>query len=689
MPDDSDGPRPPRALRHPTVLIAHGDARVDDWYWLNERDNHEVIAHLEAENVYTAAMTEHTSELQELLYKEIVARIQETDLSVPARKRPWLYYTRTEQGRQYGIHCRRCAGTGTPAVPPEEQILLDENETAGDAGYFALGGFSVSPDHSLLAYSTDTTGGERYTLRFRDLQSGRDLEDVVEDTYYGLAWASDNARVFYTRPDDAMRPHQLWRHTLGEPEDTCVYEEPDEHFYVGVARTKDDAYVLMTLHSSVTTEVHGLRADDPEGTLQVMEPRRQGIEYSAVHYGANFYIVTNDQAENFRLVEAPDSEPGRIRWRDVVPHDREVRLEGADVLGGHLVLYERAEGSPRVRVMRLTDGDTHVVPQPESVSTSWPGQNLEVDSTVLRYEYTSLVTPRSVYDYDLSSRERTLLKRQPVLGDFDPSLYRTERLWANCDDETRVPVSVVYREGLVRDGQAPCLLYGYGSYEASTDPTFSSLRLSLLDRGFVFAIVHVRGGGEMGRRWYTEGKLSAKPNTFRDFILCARHLVDESWTSTDRLVARGGSAGGLLMGAVANMAPTMFRAIVAEVPFVDCLTTILDDSLPLTVIEWEEWGNPKEDRSAYEWIKSYSPYDNLVHQRYPDILATAGINDPRVSYWEPAKWAAKLREVSPESRVLLKTELGAGHQGPSGRYDAWRDEAFILAFVLDAVGIRG
>ena len=721
--------------RRPVRLEAHGDVRVDDWYWLRDKDDPAVIRHLEAENAYTEAALSGTERLRRGLYDEMVARIEETDLSVPVRKGPWLYYGRTVEGSSYGIHCRRPAasvragsggtgsgGTGSggtdpgaprPDRPPKgrpegEEVLLDENELARGHEYFAMGNLEVSPDHRWLAYSTDTTGGERYTMRFTDLSTGRASAEVLEDTSYGVAWANDNATVFYVRVDDAMRPYQVWRHRVGTEADadTLVYEEPDHRFYVGVGRTRDDRYVLLGLDSKITSEYRAVRADDPEGRFEVIEPRRQGIEYTVDHdrgdpstgRDGRFLIVTNDGAEDFRLVEAPDDSTGRDSWREVIPARAGVRLDAVDPFADHLVVYEREGGETRARVIDAASGSSTAIDRPESPSTIWGGANPEYESRTLRYEYTSLVTPRSVYDLDLGTGASTLLKRQPVLGDFDPLSYRTARRWATADDGTRVPLSLVYRPDLVGDHgperPAPCLLYGYGSYEVSIDPTFSSLRLSLLDRGFVFAIAHVRGGGEMGRSWYERGKFAAKPNTFTDFVACAHALIDEGWTTPGQLVARGGSAGGLLMGAVANLAPGLFRAMVAEVPFVDCLTTILDETLPLTVLEWEEWGNPVEDPEIYAAMKAYSPYDNIRGVddegravRYPDILATGGLSDPRVGFWEPAKWVAKLRAANPANRVLLKTELGAGHGGPSGRYDAWRDEAFIYAFILDALGL--
>jgi oligopeptidase B len=715
------------------AIEAHGDVRTDDWFWLRDKDDPEVIKHLEAENAYTEAAMAGTTGLQASLFEEIVARIEETDLSVPVRKGPWLYYSRTVEGSSYAIHCRRPAapdgpgtasgetatGDGTP--PEDERVLLDENQLAEGHEYFAVGNLEISPDHRWLAYSTDTTGGERYTMFFVDLDTGELSPETLDATSYGAAWANDNATVFFVRVDEAMRPYQLWRHRVGtEPaDDTLVFEEGDDHFYLGAGRTKDDAYIVLGLESKVTTEAWALDANRPLGAFAVIEPRRQGIEYSVHHDRADpaagresrFLIVTNDGAEDFRLMEAPDEAPDRGHWREVIGARPGTRLDSVDPFAGHLVVYEREGGETRIRVIDATTGVSTPIDKPESPSTIWGGANPEYDSSTLRYEYSSLVTPRSVYDEDLGTGSNVLLKRQPVLGDFDPDRYRTERRWASADDGARVPISLVYRPDLVQvpapgdhapdDGGgggdsagAPCLLYGYGSYETSIDPTFSSLRLSLLDRGFVFAIAHVRGGGEMGRRWYEEGKLAAKPTTFTDFVTCARALIAEGWTSPAKLVARGGSAGGLLMGAVANLAPELFRAVVAEVPFVDCLTTILDETLPLTVLEWEEWGNPVEDPAIYRVMKSYSPYDNVRSVddrgrpiRYPDILATAGLSDPRVGFWEPAKWVAKLRAANPENRVLLKTELGAGHGGPSGRYDGWKDEAFVYAFILDALGL--
>jgi oligopeptidase B len=595
----------------------------------------------------------------------------------------------------------------------EEQILLDENQLAEGHDYFAVGTAVVSPDHHVLAYGTDTKGDERYELHFRSLAaeqlSGR-APEVVADTGYGLAWSSQSTVVFYVRLDEAMRPYQLWRHELGtDPSgDTLVFEEEDRRFSLGTGRTRDGAFVLIALHSTNTTEWLAIPADDPTSAPRVVLPRREGREYSVDHLGGAggcgwFIVLTNEDAQDFRVMASSDDAMGTDEeWQEVIAHRPGVRIEDVDAFSDVLVLSERSEAETLVRVVPLQPGDeplagdllstSWIIPSSESPSSSWLGANPEPDVTSLRFGRTSMVTPSSVLQITLDSRTETLLKQEPVLGEFDPGHYVTQRIWAEADDGTRVPISLVHQRGLALP--APCLLYGYGAYEISLDPTFSPHRLSLLDRGMVYAVAHVRGGGEMGRAWYEGGRMEHKANTFSDFIACARHLVAQGIARSDAVAARGGSAGGLLIGAVANQAPDLFSALVAQVPFVDMLTTMLDADLPLTVGEWEEWGNPLADRAAYNRMLSYSPYDNVSGRdrdgsarTYPSLLVTAGLNDPRVSYWEPAKWVAKIRSLSPSTRVLLRTELGAGHGGPSGRYDAWKEEALVFAFLLDALAM--
>jgi oligopeptidase B len=702
-------PAPPEPERRPHVLRAHGDERVDDWYWLGRRDDPAVVAHLEAENAYADAALSPLADLRRTVYDEMVARIAETDVSVPVRRGPWWYYVRTQEQKSYPIHCRRPAAPGeappqTAGGDPDEEVLLDENLLGEGLDFFETGSMAVSPDHRWLAYTTDSTGDEVYDLFFRPLGSapvpgGAPVpgSEVVSGVYYGLAWANDNATVYYTRVDQAMRPYQLWRHRIGtDPTaDVMVIEEPDGRFTLSVGRTKDGAFVVVAIQSTSTSEQWLLPADDPDAVPFVVEPRHPGTEYSVEHLsGGWFVILTNDGAPDFAVMAAPDTSPGRDSWRPLLPHRAGVRVEDLDVFDGWLVVSERADAQARVRVVPVDPSDpfggeplgaSWLVPSTEDPSTTWVDANPEYQSTSLRYQQSSLVTPRGIFDVDLRTGAVTLWKRQPVLGGYDPDQYRTYRVWAESADGVEVPVSVVHRAD--QPAGAPCVLYGYGAYEHSVDPVFSSLRLSLLDRGCTYAIAHVRGGGELGRRWYEDGRRSAKQHTFSDFIAVARHLVGTGVAAPGRLAARGASAGGLLMGAVVNQAPELFCAVVAEVPFVDVLTTMLDPSLPLTVGEWEEWGDPLHDPEAYEWIREYSPYDNVRGDvPHPDLLVTAGLHDPRVGYWEPAKWVAKLRSVDPGCRALLRTELVAGHGGPSGRYDAWREEALATAFLLDAVG---
>ncbi|MEW2383716.1 S9 family peptidase [Micromonospora sp. NPDC047707] len=689
----------PVAKQVPTDRTHHGDTVVDEYAWLAVKDDPETIAYLTAENAYTEKRTTHLADLRGQLFEETRRRTQETDLSVPARKGGYWYYTRTVEGQQYGVHCRRAVRDDETDPPISldgapldgEEVLLDGNLLAEGHDFFALGAFDVSPDGRWLAYSTDFSGDERFTLRVKDLTTGELLPDEVPDTFYGTAWSADASVLFYVTVDDAWRPNRVWRHTLGTPssEDAVAHQEDDERFWVGVELTRSEKFVVIDIHSKVTSEVLVIPAGNPTGTPASVAPRRQGVEYTVEHHGHRFLILHNDGAEDFALAYTSADAPGD--WVPLIEHSPGTRLEAVDAFENHLVVTLRTNGLTGLRVLPIGGGDPHDIEFPEPLYSVGLGSNPEYRTRQVRLGYTSLVTPDSVYDYDLVTRQMTLRRQKPVLPGpdgrpYDATAYEQHRDWALADDGTRVPISLVCRAGTPRDGSAPCLIYGYGSYEASMDPWFSVARLSLLDRGVVFAVAHIRGGGELGRRWYDQGKLLAKKNTFTDFVACARHLVKAGWTAGDRLVARGASAGGLLMGAVANLAPDAFAGIVAQVPFVDALTSILDPSLPLTVTEWEEWGNPLDDPEVYAYMKSYTPYENVRAVDYPAILAVTSLNDTRVLYHEPAKWIARLRATAPQGDYLLKTEMGAGHGGPSGRYDAWREEAFVNAWILDRLG---
>ncbi len=678
-------PVPPVAKVVPKKLVQHGDTRLDGYHWLRDKSNPEVIEYLKAENAYTDAVMKPTEPLQENLYREILGRIKQTDLSVPERIDQFYYYSRTEEGKQYQILCRKKGSLQAP-----EEVLLDLNALAQGHKYFRLGASKASPDHRMLAYSTDTSGAEAYTLVVKDLTTGALLKDEIPNTSYAVEWANDNRTLFYTTLDAAKRPYRLWRHTLGtDPkQDTLVYEEKDATFRLGLSKTRSRAFLLLSLRSTLSSEVHYLDANTPAGDFRVIDRRRPKVEYSVDHRGDTFYIRTNDRAKDFKLVTAPVAAPGKRNWRPLIPHRATVLLEDVDLFENHLVVTEREAGLRKIRITSLGDGQTHHVEFPEPVYTATVAGNPEFRTALLRFNYTSLVTPMSVFDYDMNARTRELKKQVEVLGGYDPARYQSERVFARAADGTRVPISLVYRKGMERNGRNPLWLYGYGSYGASTEPFFSSDRLSLLERGFVYAIAHIRGGSEMGRTWYESGKLLKKKNTFADFVACAEHLVREKYTSPDRLVASGGSAGGLLMGAVINLRPDLFKAVIAAVPFVDVVTTMLDPSIPLTTLEFDEWGNPVNKR-YYRYMKSYSPYDNVEAKAYPNLLVTTGLNDPRVAFWEPVKWVARLRVTKTDkNRLLLKTHLVAGHGGPSGRYSRFRETAFQYAFMLDVLGIK-
>jgi oligopeptidase B len=691
--------QPPVAERRPAERIFHGDTVIDNYSWLANRDDPAVIAYLTEENTYTDAVMAPLAGLRETLFTEVRTRTLETDLSVPARRHGFWYYSRTEEGKQYSIHCRVPATPGDDTPPaaeaggplPGEEVLLDGNALAEGHEFFQLGVYEVSPDHRWLGYSSDYAGDERYNLRFRDLSSGELLTDEIAGVGEGGCWSLDASVFFYVRVDDAWRPHQIWRHVIGtDPgDDVMIYEESDERFFAWVDLSRSERYVLLGAHSKTTGEVWFLPSDDPLTAPRVITPRRDGVEYSATHRGDRFLILHNHDAPDHELAWTPVDNPGE--WTTLIPHRPGVRLTEVDAFAGHVVVSLRRDGLTGMRV--LPDGaEPYDIAFPEPIYRVDAHVNMEYDATSFRLSYMSMVTPESIYDCDIATGKLTLRKQKPVLPAPDGRPYRADdyeqhREWAVAGDGTRVPISVMCRRGTARDGSAPVLLYGYGSYEHSIDPYFSVARLSLVDRGVVFAIAHIRGGGEMGRHWYDQGKMMAKKNTFADFTACARHMAAAGWTTSQRLVSRGGSAGGLLVGAALEMDPDAFGGVVANVPFVDALTSVLDPSLPLTVTEWEEWGDPLHDPEAYAYIKSYSPYENVESRTYPPILALGSLNDTRVSYAEPAKWTAKIRALSPRTEIILKTEMGAGHGGPSGRYDLWKEEAFINAWVLRRVGL--
>ncbi len=702
MPDQQT---PPRAKRVPTTRSFHGDEFVDEYEWLRDKDSAETLAYLEAENAYTESRTAHLAGLRETLFEEIRSRTQETDLSVPSRIGDWWYYGRSIEGKQYGLSCRCPIRGDDDWAPPQltaeddvpgEQVLLDVNELAEGHDFFALGTASVSPDGHLMAYSTDVVGNERFVLRVKDLRTGELLADEVPNTLGGAVWDHHGTTIFYTTVDDSWRPDKVWRHVLGTSvdDDVLVHHETDERFWTSVGRSRSNRLLVIGSGSKTTTEYRVLDADDPTGEFRVVAPRRQGVEYGVAHavIGGEdcLLILHNENALNYELARAPWDATSPDQWEPLIPHDPDVRLEDVEAFATHLVVSQRSEGLTQLRIIEVSDdglGEDYLIGFDEPVYTVGASGNPEFHQPTVRLGFTTMATPPTVYDFDVATRELRMLKQQPVLGDFDPARYEQHRTWATAEDGALVPISLVCPRGAARDGSMPVLLYGYGSYEDSMDPYFTISRLSLLDRGVGFAIAHVRGGGEMGRHWYDHGKLLNKRNTFTDFVACAEHLVAEGWSSPDRMVAEGGSAGGLLMGAVANLAPESFAGIVADVAFVDPLTSMLDPTLPLTVIEWEEWGNPLEDPEVYGYMKSYSPYENVEPKRYPPILAETSLHDTRVLYVEPAKWVARLRAAAenPED-FLLKVEMSAGHGGVSGRYNAWRDRAFSLAWILDRLG---
>ncbi|MBL7995058.1 S9 family peptidase [bacterium] len=672
----------PIAKKDRIITAIHNEIRADDYFWLRDKNNPDVIAYLEEENKYTTELMAHTEILQEKLYQEMVARIKETDESVPQKWGDYFYYHRTEKGKQYEIYCRKKG-----SLNEQEEILLDANELGEGKDYFSLGVFQVSPDHHFLAYSTDTNGSEKYTLYIKDLRAGKNLHEEISNTYYGVEWANDNRTIYYNTIDAASRPYRVYRHELNSDhnEDELVYEENDERYFVEIAKSRSEKYIFMNIGSKVTTEVRYLDADRPSDGFKLFHPREEKIEYFVEHHDANFYILTNDRAVNFKLMITPVHATDKVNWEEFLAHREDVLIEELDAFKNHLVIYEREKGLRRICVRDMRMNTEHYVEFAEPAYTLSPNGNPEYDTSILRFAYSSLITPPSTIDYDMNNRVQELKKQEEVIG-YDAAQYKCERVHADATDGAHIPMSIVYKKGMVKNGNNPLLLYGYGSYGITVEPGFSSSRVSLLDRGVIFVIAHIRGGQELGRPWYENGKLLKKKNTFTDFIACAEYLVKAKYTSEDKMAITGASAGGLLMGAVTNMRPDLFKAVVAKVPFVDVANTMLDATLPLTVTEYEEWGNPNE-KAYYDYIQSYAPYEQVEAKDYPNILATAGLHDPRVSFWEPAKWVAKLRSLKTDHNLLLlKTNMGAGHGGASGRYDYLKEIAFEYAFILDRVG---
>lgn len=674
--------KPPLAPIEPKALERHGMTRVDNYYWLRDREDPRTLKYLKAENAYARAVLKPMKAASDALYGEFIARLKEDDVSAPVPHNGYLYYERTVKGREHEIHCRRKAEDGAP-----EEVILDVNALADGKEYMEVGVFEVSPDNRYLAYSTDEEGSEQYVLRFRDLATGRDLAETVPNTYYGGAWSADGSTYFYPTLGAAQRPDKVWRHRLGTPatDDVLVHEEKDDRFFLTPSATLSGKYILLSSEANNSSEVRAIPADDPAAEPRLIAPRREGIEYSVVHHGDHFYLRTNDQALNFRVVRVPADKPGSTP-EEVIPHRADTLIEDFDAFADFFAVTLRRNAQRQIAIRDAIAGTSHEVAWPEPVFECSLGANMEFATKAVRLEYSSLVTPPSEYDYDPAARALKLVKRAEV-PTYDPSLYETVRIEAPARDGARIPVTLFYRKGLERNGANPCYLYSYGAYGISSDVNFVSSWVSLADRGFVVAVAHVRGGSERGRAWYDAGRMFQKMNTFTDFIDTAEHLVAQRYTTPDRLAIEGGSAGGLLVGAVTNMRPDLFRAVVADVPFVDVVTTMLDPTIPLTTNEYTEWGNP-ENRDSYDYMLAYSPYDNVQAREYPHMFVAAGLNDPRVGYWEPAKWVAKMRRLRTDSNMLvLQTNLGAGHGGASGRYEAYRELADRYAFILHALGV--
>lgn len=677
--------KPPVAKKIPHQLEKHGDTRIDNYFWMKDREHPEVIKHLNAENTYCDTETAHTKSFQKDLFEEMKARIKEDDSSVPYKYNGYWYITKFEKGKDYPIYTRK-----KESLNNKEELLFDCNEMAKGESYFKLVGISISPDNNLVSYGIDVTGRRNYTIHVKDIKSGEIKEDKVENTTGSSSWANDNETLFYTKKDEVtLRAYQIYKHKLGAKVDELIFEEGDDTFGVTVYKSKSRKYIIIACYSTLTNEYHVLNADNPDGKFEVFYPRVRGLEYSISHYEKHFYILTNkDKATNFKLMKCDEVDRDIENWEEVIKHRKEVLIESIDIFKDYLVVSERSNGLNEIRIKRWDNTQDYYLPFDNETYTAYTSTNVDFDTEVLRYGYNALTTPASVIEFNMRTKAKKVLKEQEVLGgNFDKDNYTSERIWATAGDGTKIPMSLVYKKGIKKDGNNPLLQYAYGSYGSTVDPYFSTVRLSLLDRGFIYAIAHVRGGEYLGRQWYEDGKLLNKKNTFTDFIACSIHLIKERYTSSKHLYAMGGSAGGLLMGAIVNQAPELYNGVIAAVPFVDVITTMLDDSIPLTTGEYDEWGNPN-DKLFYNYIKSYSPYDNVESKAYPNMLVTTGLHDSQVQYWEPAKWVAKLRELKTNSNKLyLKTNMDAGHGGASGRFESLKEDAEEFAFLLDLEGI--
>lgn len=682
-------PQPPVASKHPATFENHGDKRVDDYYWMNDYwlkgpRSEEVVKYLSDENTYSSAMLKHTEDLQKKLYDEMLARIKQTDESLPYFKSGFWYVTKTEQGKEYAKYTRKKTTMDAP-----DEVLLDANEMGRNYKFFAVGALAVSPDNKLLAYSVDTVSRRKYGVFFKTLETGEMLPDVIANTAGSIIWANDNKTVFYVLKNDiTLRSEKIMKHVLGtDPKnDVLVYHEKDEQFNTAVSKTKSEEYIIIGSGSTLSSEYRFIRADQPDAEFKVILERQPDHLYRVDHFKNDFYILTNWNAKNFRLMKTSITNTSQSGWVEVIPHRTDVLLQSLQIFNNFLVLNERKNGLTQLRIINWTDNKDHYLDFGEPAYVAGFGTNLEFNTDVLRFTYQSMTTSPSIYDYDMKQRSKKLMKQTEILGGYKPEDYQTERIWATATDGTKVPVSIVYKKGFKKDGSQPLLLYGYGSYGSNSEPFFSSTRLSLLDRGFAYAVAHIRGGQEMGRYWYEEGKMFKKKNTFTDFIDAADYLVKNKYTSKEHLYANGGSAGGLLMGAVVNMRPDLWKGVTADVPFVDVINTMLDESIPLTTSEFKEWGNPK-DKDSYFYMKSYSPYDNVEKKSYPNLLVTTGLHDSQVQYFEPAKWVAKLRDYKTDNnKLLLVTNMEAGHGGASGRFQALKEVARMYAFFLDLEG---